>query len=197
VGIGSNQQQGLIALLFSIFRWQEIKNKLKYFSKTLDKYPVGEYNISVSKKDKLLRRQEMDTRIGELKCEDGVVRNVIAAAYRDGNGKQRYQVQIEGTNEDVELSGFKSISECSHAAYVAWPDTFVLDGSPERLGNYSDEDADEGIVQIIAVRFYNRWEIFLSPQKGQLIPAHLGNYPSLLACRRAVYSAYGARITLS
>jgi hypothetical protein len=59
VGIGSNQQQGLIALLFSILRCQEIKNKLKYFSKTLDKYPVGEYNISVSKKDKsTTRRQE-------------------------------------------------------------------------------------------------------------------------------------------
>jgi hypothetical protein len=51
VGLRSNQQQGLIALLFSILRCQESENKLKYFSKTLDKYPAGEYNISISKTD--------------------------------------------------------------------------------------------------------------------------------------------------
>jgi hypothetical protein len=139
----------------------------------------------------------METIIGELRCEDGKIRTVVAAAYRDGNDKQRYQVQIEGTNEDVELSGFKSLGECARAAYEAWTDTFTLDGSPEIVGFLYDESAEEHVVQVIALRFYDRWQIFFSPRKGVRVDSHLGNYPSLLACRRAVYFAFGDRITLS
>jgi hypothetical protein len=139
----------------------------------------------------------METIIGELRCEDGVVRTVVAVPYRNCNGKLRYELQLEGTDDDLELSCSKSLYEAARTAYTVWPDNFELPGSPERIGNYADEDADEGIVQVICLRFYNRWEIFLSPRKGEMQPTHLGSYPSLPACRRAVFEAYGDRVNLS
>jgi hypothetical protein len=140
----------------------------------------------------------MEEIIGKLRCENGEVRNVLGIRYQDENEPQRYEIKLEGTEDDLELFGYKSLYDAACAAYSVWPDNFEFPTARiERLGNFSDEYAEEGIAQIIALRFYDHWEIFLSPRKGEMIPAHLGSYRSLALCRRAVFAAFGDKITMS
>jgi hypothetical protein len=139
----------------------------------------------------------MEAIIGTLEWEDGIKREVKAVEYLDCQERVRYALQLEGCDDDLELSGFETINEAAHTAFKFFEELFELKERPERIAFYHDDDADEGIVQIIALRFYDRWDVFFSPSKGEMQPSHFIDYPSLIACRRALYSELGDEIRLS
>jgi hypothetical protein len=139
----------------------------------------------------------MEEIIGTLEWEDGIKFTLKAVEYLDCQERLRYGLQLEGCDDDLELSGFESINEAAHVAYKFFEELFELKEKPTTIAFYHDEDSEEGIVQIIALRFYNQWDVFFSPRKGEMQPSQFMGYPSLNAARRALYAALGDDIRLA
>jgi hypothetical protein len=135
----------------------------------------------------------MDTRIEELKCWDGIIRNVIAVDYQV-NDKTLYAMQISGWEKNPELLGFESIEECVQAAYKAWGSSLCRN---EVIGYISDKVSEENVILLIAFKIDDQWDMYLSPRKGEVVPVHLGKYSSIARCRRVALVSFGDTITMS
>jgi hypothetical protein len=119
------------------------------------------------------------TNIGRLLCDDGIKRTFQAVEYLDEAGGVRYALQLEGSDEELELSRCTSIDDAAQVPFKVFEDKFEFLYTPEVIGYFRGET----VVAVYCLFFLG---VYVGGKK-----LGLNVFSSLEQCKRACYAAWG------